>query len=91
MNQTLSAKEFIALAERKGWQLHAIKKEVPPGSGRWLLFGFEYNKRSRKHRHKFIINPPIELNALAKGPIIASTIDSGTGAEPAQSPVPSGL
>lgn len=50
--------EFVAEGARKGETVVAIKKEVPPGSGRWMLLGFEYGKRSRKYHQKFMLKSP---------------------------------
>lgn len=81
----MTAQEFIAFAEKRGLHLHAILKEVPKGSKRMMLFGFEYGKRSRKYRQKFMLLKPILLDDLRKGPILKSPIDR-TAATDAGSP-----
>lgn len=82
-----TALEFLEMAEKKGYQLFTIKKEVPVGSGRWLLFGFEFSKRSSKYKQKYMLANPIPLDDLKKGPIrkpIAEpTADAATGDIPA--------
>lgn len=65
----MTPKEFLEEGERLGLDVRAIKKEVPVGSGRYMLLGFERSKRSRKYREKFLLEKPIWMDELAKGPI----------------------
>jgi hypothetical protein len=78
----MTPKEFLAYAEKHALQLHAIRKEVPPGSNRWLLLGFEYGKRSRKYKNKFLFPHPVELNALREGPIVIRPVDAAAAGTP---------
>lgn len=96
MKNDMTAAEFIAHAEKYKLQLHAIVKEVPPKSGRKLLLGFEFGKRSRKYKEKFMLRHPINLDDLKNGPIRKPTAtpdepaDAGvaTPATPALAPNP---
>jgi hypothetical protein len=74
----MTPKQFLKLAEKNGWKLQAIKKEVPVGSGRWLLLGFEYKKSSRKYRTKYMFPTPVLMSELAKGPIKQLTDEKTT-------------
>lgn len=64
----MTPKEFIALADKKGWQLQVIEKEVPPGSGRIMCLGFEYGKRSTNYTKKFLFDKPLWKHDLQKPP-----------------------
>jgi hypothetical protein len=62
---TFSIQEVFAMPAFKKGRMAAIKKEVPPGSGRWFIFGFENNsKSSRNYRRKFMFAGPLSLDAL---------------------------
>jgi hypothetical protein len=61
----MSPKEFLEMGEKKGWQMRAILKEVPKGSGRFMLLGFERVGRSRKAHEKFILKKPIWKDELS--------------------------
>jgi len=61
-----TAAQFIAYAEKKNLQLHAIIKKLPAGD---MLLGFEYGKRSRKYRFKYLLDHPIYVKDLRAGPI----------------------
>lgn len=63
--QNMSPKEFLEI----GGKWNAIKKEVPPGSNRWMLLGFERPKRSRKSQIKYFLEKPIWMDDLAKNSI----------------------
>lgn len=77
----MTVQEFIRRGEKNGWAMIAIVKEIPPGSGRKMLFGFEFKKSSRKYRQKYMLPSPILLSELAKGPIKKSTDEKTTATE----------